>query len=391
MTRLDNPFPDYLQQKSKQGTGNYRRNVDRVVGKFLAFLADRDVETFDALKPRHLEQYALHLGRRVAAKDNFSGASAEKYYHYVRAYLTWCTERGYLDSNPAKHDDAIDSLPDASSRSSHRQQFWSPDQRQAIMTYVNERAHDAVDAADDIRDAEPEIRDRAFVAVIAYTGARGGEVLRDRNDARRDGLRWQDVNLDAGTMMVLGKGTQEREKTGIPRQAVGLLERLRDLVDPPTPDWPVFPTYHRPTLAARARDALAEAAGAASYDEASDDVQARVDDALGEAESPIAVLRGERVAPPSITTAGARNLMQRLCEAADIPEIDTDAGEYLELHGGRRGAGTTVIREKGWEHGQELLRHASPETTMESYSDLATKEVTEDASEAFEEADGENS
>ena len=65
----------------------------------------------------------------------------------------------------------------------------------------------------------------------------------------------------------------------------------------------------------------------------------------------------------------------------------TESGEYLELHGGRRGAGDTLVREIDWETAQRLLRHKSPETTMESYSHISASEVADDAENAFDQAD----
>jgi integrase len=91
---------------------------------------------------------------------------------------------------------------------------------------------------------------------------------------------------------------------------------------------------------------------------------------------------------PAITTDGARRLMRTLSENADVPGIDSESGEYLELHDGRRGAGDTLVREVGWEQAQRLLRHQSPETTMNAYSHISASEIAEDASDAFDEADG---
>ena len=79
--------------------------------------------------------------------------------------------------------------------------------------------------------------------------------------------------------------------------------------------------------------------------------------------------------------------MQTLSANADVPEIDSANGEYLELHGGRRGAGDTLVREVGWEQAQRLLRHQSPETTMNAYSHISAGEIADDATTAFEEAD----
>lgn len=46
------------------------------------------------------------------------------------------------------------------------------------------------------------------------------------------------------------------------------------------------------------------------------------------------------VAVPALTTEGARRVMQRLCEAA---EVDVDEG-YLKLHGSRRGMGELLYK-----------------------------------------------
>lgn len=73
----------------------------------------------------------------------------------------------------------------------------------------------------------------------------------------------------------------------------------------------------------------------------------------------------------SISTAGARNLMQRLCEDA---ELDID-GEYLKPHGGRRGLGHELYSKGHAELAQTALRHSSIETTHEAYSDIQAKET----------------
>ena len=243
------------------------------------------------------------------------------------------------------------------------------------MRYVEQRAHDAVD--DHGHDAVKETRDRAFVATIAYAGVRGGEVVRDPNDDRRQGVRWSDVDLDTGTMTVLGKGDQAYETVGLPQQALSALERYRSTMEPPNEDWPVFPTLHAPTLSTVAREGLRSR---------EDFSEAEIDAAL-DTQAALGVLREHGFVPPAITTDGARRLMRTLSEKADVPGIDSENGEYLELHGGRRGAGDTLVREVGWEQAQRLLRHQSPETTMNAYSHISAGEIAEDASDAFDKTD----
>ena len=374
-TRLDDPLDDYLLAKSKANqTGNYRRNAERVLTEFLDWTEERGVETFDALDVADLEAYALALNRRTNGEDGIAATTARKYYDYVRAYLAWCASREYASANPAAKDRPEEALPNDDERDEHHQQLWSPEQRQTIMRHVEQRAHDAVDERG--HDAIKETRDRAFVATIAYTGVRGGEVVRDPNDDRRQGVRWSDLNLENGTMTVLGKGDQTYEIVGLPRQALSALERYRATLEPPNEDWPIFPTLHVPTLSTVARE------GFRSEGLSTGEIDAMLDE-----QSALDALRAHGFVPPAITTDGARRLMCSLSESAGVPGIDTENGEYLELHGGRRGAGDTLVREVGWEQAQRLLRHKSPETTMNAYSHISAAEIAEDAGDAFDQAD----
>lgn len=86
-------------------------------------------------------------------------------------------------------------------------------------------------------------------------------------------------------------------------------------------------------------------------------------------------LRDAEVPPPSISKNGARKLMQRLCEEANI----TIDGDYLQPHGARRGLGHALYKEGDVVNAQRLLRHASIRTTHEAYSDIRAKHVAESA------------
>ncbi|WP_132060870.1 tyrosine-type recombinase/integrase [Halorussus amylolyticus] len=373
---LDGALDDYLTDKSKgNDSGNYRRNAERVVGEWLSWTHDeRSTYTFATLDVDDLEAYARHLKRRTNGPDGIAASTARKYFDYVRAYLTFCQKREYLTDNPAAKSRATGALPDDDQRDEHHQQLWTPKQRKAIIEFVNKRAHDAVDERGS--DALAEVRDRAFVATIAYSGVRGGEVLRDRNDDRRNGVRWKDADLDTGTMNILEKGSQAYRDTGVPAQALRALDRWHAVFDPPSEEWPVFPTFHAPSLAAVVVDGLS----AEGYEES--DIEA-----IRDGKTALEVCYEYDIAPPALTTAGARSLMKRLSAAADVPDLDTENGEYLELHGGRRGAGDTLVREKGWEQAQKHLLHADPKTTMDAYSHISAEETADEASDAFDAVD----
>ncbi len=104
--------------------------------------------------------------------------------------------KGIIDSNPveiANQDD--DSRPSAVATKAKRQHFdW--DERTLA---------DILDTAARL-DERPEARTRylPILATLAYTGLRSGEAL---------ALRWQDVNLDEGTLTVNASSSRKRERT----------------------------------------------------------------------------------------------------------------------------------------------------------------------------------
>ncbi len=188
--------------------------------------------------------------------------------------------------------------------------------------------------------------------MLALTGARGAELFADPRDEHRSGLRWDDVNLEKGIATVFGK-TRERQPIPLTDRVVESLERYRKVLDPATGDWPVFPTRHHASLARAAEEGL-EAQGWSA-----DEIEATL-----AASTSMEILREHGIAPPALSKNGARSLMKRLCDTADV-DID---GEYLKPHGGRRGLGSDLYARDA-ELAQELLRHESSETTHESYQE----------------------
>ena len=84
--------------------------------------------------------------------------------------------------------------------------------------------------------------------VLAYTAVRVGELLRDPNDPRRRGVRWEDLSLDDGSMDVSRK-KQQWDAASLPDPVIAPLRSYRKLMDSPTKRWPVFPTFDQRTLA----------------------------------------------------------------------------------------------------------------------------------------------
>ncbi|WP_090311514.1 tyrosine-type recombinase/integrase [Natronorubrum texcoconense] len=335
--------------------GNYAQNLEYSLESWIDWCADRDVDTLEGVSPLTMRNYASHLKRRAHA-DAINASTAQTYYNYVSALLARSVEVGVLGENPAEKREARKPLPVATTDSGD-QQFWHPEQRTAIIEYVDERARAAVDEQGS--DAVEAVRDRALITVLAYTGVRGSEVVADSRHDRRNGLRWSDVDLENGVIQVFGK-SQDREEVGLTGQTIDPLCRLRSLVDPPAESWPVFPSRHPPSLYERIRNA--------GYD---------VSDA-----DPWTFVLENAIEPPSVTISGTRTLLKRLSDEADVPGLAD--GEYLTLHGARRGVGETLYREHGAQRAQRTLRHADPKTTSTMYSHIEASELGADNTEVFD-------
>lgn len=372
-TALEDALAACLESKSGKSP-NYRLNFERVVSSWIDFCERRDVTTIEDVSTRSMNRYANHLARRIEAGESddveggISKTTAWTYYDYVSSFLTWAVRWNYLTENPAEKERAREGLPDRPSSGEYDRQFWTPEQRRTILEFVRRRVDSAYrEPIAPTQILHKRLRDRTLVAMIAYSGVRGGEVLKDPNDERRTGLRWNDVDLEEGVASVLGKN-QDTEPAQLPRQVTSPLERWRDAYDPPSDEWPVFPSLHVPTLSRTIADALG-----------SDERDRRT-----ATTHHWEVVLEERIEPTSITTEGARSVLKRLSEEAAVPGVDHENGEYLKLHGGRRGVGEYLYRNHSHERAQRTLRHADPQTTSEMYSHIDASELAEDNSAVFD-------
>ena len=377
-SHLDDAIEAFLDAKQKgNDSGNYRTLAENVLGRWKRWLQTRGTDDLERVDTQTMRRYAQHLRRRTRAKksDGTSGgiaaSTAQTYYAIISGFLTWCVEDERIPTNPAQANRAQSELPEDIGES-EQQQFWSPEDRVRLLRFVDRRASDAIDEQG--FDATTEVRDRAIVYLLAYSGCRIGEIVRDPNDDRRRGLYWQDVNFEASTLRVLGK-TQQWQNAAFPKQCHSALERHHQLQSPPQERWPVFPTQHMPTYYQLARDQLP------SERYSDDEIGAILDSGDVKAR-----LREHGIAPPNITTRSIRRILKEMCEDAEI-QPPAGQADYFQPHGGRRGAGDTLYREQGVSSSQELLRHQDPRTTAEAYHHIDASETANDASTVFRETD----
>jgi len=402
-TPLTDTFERYLQDKGKGRGGkggNYRRNAARELNRFAEWAAgDRgndewtgiapDVDRepmFEDLDERVFREYARHLAGDRGLKQN----TVQTYYRYISAWCGWCVNEGYLEAHYAQRASATAPLPDDDGRKPGDQQAWTSEQRHVLTRHVDEQARNAIEAFTTLpEDVDPHekqqaryaalraARDRALVFVLAYTAVRVGELLRDPNDPRRRGVRWEDLSLDDGSMDVYRK-KQQWDAASLPDPVISPLRSYRQLMDPATERWPVFPTFDQRTLAGIVQDELAERgerpeAIAERREEYARDLLLALD---------------KDIRPPSITTDGARSILQRLSGAAEI-DITHPKHDYLAPHGGRRGMGEVLVRAFGYTVAARYLDN-SEEMVRERYSHIEAGELGDVATEALNEVDSLN-
>ena len=399
-TSLARTFDRYLQDKGKGrggDGGNYRRNAARELDRFVEWAtgvrggddwagitSDGEDPTFDDLDEQVFRAYARHLSGDRGLKQN----TVQTYYRYISAWCGWCVNEGYLEAHYAQRASAMAPLPDDDGRKPGDQQAWTPEQRHELTRFVDERAREAIDAFTtlpaDISTEERHrkryaalkaVRDRALVFVLAYTAVRVGELLRDPNDPRRRGLRWEDLNLADGSMEVYRK-KQQWDAASLPDPVRSPLRQYRKLMDPPTERWPVFPTFDRATLSDLVTTELADRGFRPEAIQSHRDAATR--DLL------LALDRDIR--PPSLTTDGARSILKRLSASAPV-DIEHAKHDYLAPHGGRRGMGEVLVRAFGYTVAARYLDN-SEEMVRERYSHIEAGELGDVATEALEEIDG---
>jgi len=278
-------------------------------------------------------------------------------------------------------------LPEDDGRKPGDQQAWSSEQRHALTRYVDERARDAIETYTTLpQDADPldkqraryealkTARDRALVFVLAYTAVRVGELLRDPNDPRRRGVRWEDINVEDGSMDVYRK-KQQWDAASLPDPVISPLRSYRKLMDPPTERWPVFPTFGQRTLATLLKDELADRGLRPDA----------IDKKRDEYVRDLLLALVEDIRPPSLTTDGARSILQRLSEDGEV-DIDHPKHDYLAPHGGRRGMGEVLVRAFGYTVAARYLDN-SEEMVRERYSHIEAGELGDVATEALNDID----
>ncbi len=329
--------------------GNLRTKAGSILGRFAEWLEHEfDVRAIDDLSADHMRAYALELADRTD-RGEYTASTANTYYAVVRAFFSWCVRGGILPANPAATDRAEAALPSrrttgADGASDDR---WSAAQRRQLEAYVRTRSLEADRERLERDERRTRLREYAMVALLAHSSVRGSELFRVPEDDRRTGATWDDVDFYAGTIRVLGK-SQRYEDVTLLGPARTPLRRYGVVLDPPSNDWPLFPTRHAPSIARHVKETLRER----GHDEA------EIED-LCATHTATELARDRAIAPPAITTEGARSVLKRLCADAGL-EVD---GDYLTPRGVRSDRVTDEGRQES-SGSKPMLRAALTERSI---------------------------
>jgi len=419
-TPIEDTFMKYLTDKGKGDAGEqgaYRTNAERELQRFRrwcrgetpdpanasppdswAGVVNGDTVRFVDLDTTVFSDYARYL-----ATAGYAAGTVLTYYAHVASWCGWAHAQGYISRHYARESDAEDPLPENDGRRPGDQQAWEPIHRDLITQFVDRRVSKAFDALgaievphDDRGDPTNETwqakqrarfkayqrcREQALVYVLAYTGLRGAEFLSAPKEDRegRNGTCWRDVSFADSSVTVFRK-SREWKEASLPGPVIKPLRRYAEILEVPD-SWPVFTTLHRPSLASHVTEGLADAG---LDDVAIDRLRSGAPDLIVAADHDLA-------APKPLTTDGARSIMDRIWNHEDLvarrEELDlTLDGDYLELHGGRRGVGEVLVRQFGYAAAARYLDN-SEEQVREAYQHIEAAERADMATEAFSQTD----
>lgn len=127
------------------------------------FCKDQGIDSVAKLDSGDCREYGLEL-REKYIDGEIAGSTANTYFAYVRAFLSFCVRAELLDTNPAETERAKEFLPE--DKPTGETQFWTPKQRKRLLEYVDERVRMAREETIDV-PVERAYRDRTIVVLLA--------------------------------------------------------------------------------------------------------------------------------------------------------------------------------------------------------------------------------
>lgn len=101
-----------IEQRLQSLSPGYRKTNKTALTDFLEWVQQtQGIESLEAISPQVCRAYAKYLARRTA-EGELAASTANLYYSFVRAWLSWCMQQDWTETNPATWDSAITELPE---------------------------------------------------------------------------------------------------------------------------------------------------------------------------------------------------------------------------------------------------------------------------------------
>lgn len=181
MQRLLQDFLEHLaleRNLSQHTLRAYRADLDRFISFLAADYLGVEAKT---LRPQDVEPVAVRSFLAAMTRDKLSRRSQARSLSAVKSLFKYACREGLLENSPAA---AVRSPK----QEKHLPRHLRPDEMERL-----------VDAPED--DGPLARRDRALIELLYATGLRVGELV---------SLDWQDLDLSARVLRVVGKGGKER-------------------------------------------------------------------------------------------------------------------------------------------------------------------------------------
>ncbi|WP_340100495.1 site-specific integrase [Salinibaculum salinum] len=398
------PYLKIISKGENSDGGTYRRNVERELHRFVSWAkgeegpddwsgivnCDKSEPSTSDLSPDVFQEYARYLN----AQANLKQSTAIVYYYMIAGWVSWCAAERIIDADYADRARQTNIISGGIEERPSIQQRWSLEELSTLRSHVDKAANDAVQQfetnydkkiekypppSEDIQRKWYDIlrahRNRALVYVIGLTAVRGSEIFRLQEDPRRIGLKWKHVHFDDGYLSVYRK-TQSWDAAPMPGPVADALTSYRQWLRNPPEEWPVFQTFHYPTVTQYVKNKLTKR----GWNDQT------IADARQDYVYDMFLALSEDIEIPSMTTDGCRKTLASLCEEADI---EPEKHDYLTPHGARRGIGEILVRQFDFKTAARYLDN-SVEVVREHYSHIEAKKLADLISPALTDPETEN-
>lgn len=106
---VEDAIDRYLNHKLE--SGGSRSSMGPSLRSFAKVCKHEEIERVDELESKDLREFGLRLADRYR-NEEIAGSTANTYFAYVRAFLSFCVRDELLDTNPADTEIAEEFLPE---------------------------------------------------------------------------------------------------------------------------------------------------------------------------------------------------------------------------------------------------------------------------------------